>query len=74
MPPVAVRVVLPPTHILPEPAAEIAGVAFTVTVGVTVTLQPLLSVPVTVYTRVDDGFATTFAPMVEDKLTLGDHV
>ena len=40
------------------------GSGFTVTVTCVVAVQPLLSVPVTVYVVVEDGFAVTGEPVV----------
>ena len=40
------------------------GSGFTVTVTCVVAVQPLLSVPVTVYVVVEDGFAVTLEPVV----------
>jgi len=41
------------------------GSGFTVTVTCAVAVQPLLSVPVTVYVVVEDGFAVTLEPVEE---------
>jgi hypothetical protein len=73
VPPVAVIVVGTPIQVVtPEPAL-IVGIGFTDTCTVAVLGQPL-SVPVTVYTVVEDGFAVTFEPVVADKAVAGLHV
>ena len=41
------------------------GSGFTVTVTWVVAVEPLLSVPVTVYVVVEEGFAVTLEPVVE---------
>jgi hypothetical protein len=64
------------------PAKMVADVGFTLTVGngftVTVTVEvlshPAPLVPVTRYVVVVAGFATTVAPVVEDKPVAGVHV
>ncbi len=45
-----------------------------VTVTDFVLVQPLASVPVTVYVVVEDGFAETVDPVVPDKPVDGDHI
>ena len=47
------------------------GNGFTVTVTCVLAVQPLLSVPVTVYVVVDDGFAVTGEPVVELRFVEG---
>ncbi len=44
-----------------------------VTVAVAVFVQPLPSVPVTVYVVVEVGFAVTLAPVVALNAVAGDH-
>ena len=48
VPPLAVRVVLPPAQITCVPLMEAVGSVFTVTDAVSVSVQPLVSVTVTV--------------------------
>ena len=50
------------------------GSGFTVTVTCVVAVQPLLSVPVTVYVVVEDGFAVTDEPVVELRFVDGVQV
>ena len=54
-PPLAVKLVLPPAHIVVVPAINAVGRAFTVTVELAVFVHPLPSVTVTVYAVVADG-------------------
>jgi len=46
----------------------------TVTVTCAVAVQPLASVPVTVYVVVEEGLAETLAPVVVLSPVAGDHV
>lgn len=70
MPPLAVRVVLLPLHIVNDGFAVIVGSGFTVTVLVAIAAQPL----VTVYVVVVDGVATTTGPVVVFNPVDGLHI
>lgn len=61
-----------PAQIVPELTVT-TGNGVTVTVEVAVLLQPEV-VPVIVYVVVEDGFAVTLAPVVDDSPVEGDHV
>ena len=52
---------------------EITGSGFTVTVTCVVAVQPLLSVPVTVYVEVEEGLAVTVEPVVALSAVEGVH-
>ena len=52
----------------------ITGSGLTVTVTCVVAVHPLLSVPVTVYVVVEDGFAVTLEPVVELRFVDGVQV
>ncbi len=52
----------------------IVGNGFIVTVRVLVLVQPLASVPTTVYVVVEEGFADTVEPVVEDNPVEGLHI
>ena len=49
------------------------GSGFTFTVTCVDAVQPLLSVPVTVYVEVEVGFAVTVEPVVALSPVAGDH-
>jgi hypothetical protein len=73
-PPVAVSVVEAPLQMaVPEPAL-IVGSALTVTVTAAVLVQPLASVPVTVYVFVVVGLAAGLAQAVHDRPVEGNHI
>ena len=74
MPPVAVSVVEEPLHMATLEPPLIVGNAFMVIVTFAVLLQPLPSVPVTVYVLVAVGLAVTLAHVVQDKPVAGVHV
>ena len=52
---------------------EITGSGFTFTATCVDAVQPLLSVPVTVYVEVEDGFAVTVEPVVALSPVAGDQ-
>ena len=74
--PVALNVVVAPTHIDDEPAvAPTVGSVLTPTLTVDVLLQPVVpSVPVTVYVVAVDGVAVTGEPVLALSDTDGDHM
>jgi hypothetical protein len=69
----AVSVVPEPMQITAEVGLTVTTGAFTVTADVAVALQPLPSVPVTVYVVVVVGLAVTVVPVVGDKPATGNH-
>jgi hypothetical protein len=71
--PVAVSVVEFPAHMVAE-ATVTVGFDTTVTLVVSEFMQPLASVPVTVYCVVEDGLAFTLDPVVELRPVPGLHV
>ena len=72
--PVADNVVLLPAQIGDVPAATATGgAAFTPIVAVSVAVQPLMSVPVTVYIVVARGVAVTGVPVDALNVADGDH-
>ena len=62
-----------PTQIAGGGVTEITGREFTFTVTCVDAVQPLLSVPVTVYVEVEVGFAVTVEPVVALSPVAGDH-
>ena len=74
VPETAVKVLAAPEHTVPGVAeAVINAFKFTVIIVVAVLVQPLASVPVTVYNVLADGFADTLLPVAADKPLAGDH-
>ena len=74
MPPPAVSVVEVPVHIATDEPPLMVGNAFTVTVFVPVLIQPLASVPVTVYIVVVVGLAVMPEPVVAVRPVDGDQL
>ncbi len=72
--PVAAKVVDEPLHIVLLASPLTLGSGLTVTVRLAVFMQPLPSVPVTVYTVVVVGLAVGLAQLVHDNPVDGDHV
>jgi hypothetical protein len=70
VPPLAVSVVLPPAQIVCVPLIEAVGSVFTVTDAVSVSVQPLASVTVTVYEVVLPGVTITAAEVPRELLQL----
>ena len=62
-----------PTQIAGGAGTEITGRGFTFTVTCVDAVQPLPSVPVTVYVEVEVGFAVTVEPVVALSPVAGDH-
>ena len=63
-----------PTHIAGGAGTEITGSGLTFTVTCVDAVQPLASVPVTVYVVVEVGLAVTVVPVVALSPVAGDHV
>ena len=73
--PLAVNVAVCPVQIIVELDTELTtGNGFTVTVTCAVAVQPLLSVPVTVYVVVADGLAVTGEPVVALRFVEGVQI
>jgi hypothetical protein len=72
VPPLAVSVVLPPAQITCVPLMEAVGSVFTVTDAVSVSVQPLASVTVTVYEVVLPGVTITAADVPSELLQLNE--
>ncbi len=73
MPPVAVRPLDEPLHIVVVAPALMVGSGFTVTSRLAWPVQPE-TVPVIVYVVVVVGLAVTLAPVVADRPVAGAHV
>jgi hypothetical protein len=74
VPPPAVMDTDAPLHIVGGELAVMVGSGFIVTVTLFVFVQPLASVPVTVYVVVVVGLAETIVPVVGDNPVEGDHM
>jgi len=72
--PLPVSAVEEPLQIVTLEPPLTVGKALTETWTVAVLVQPLTSVPVTVYVVVLEGFAVTLVPVVADRLAPGAHV
>lgn len=70
------RTALPPGQILDTDGLTVngAGALVTFTTDACLFIQPLASMPVTVYVVVDGGFATIEVPVVALRPAAGDHV
>jgi hypothetical protein len=72
-PPEALSSVPEPRHIVVGALARIAGKGLTVTLTVSVFMQPLAPIPVRVYTVVVAGLAVGLAHVVQESPVAGDH-
>jgi len=73
-PPVAVKMVLSPLHIVSVPLMLVTTPLSTVIVILSVFVQPPAPVPVTVYVVVTVGLAVTFVPIVALNPAAGDQL